>query len=134
MDKNIAAILRQDTKTIGVVFGDGFNQTKAYTYVSSESGIEVGDTVIVPNGSDDNYKLATVVRVDEDLEIEPNSSVAYRWIVCKVNFDNYANNLSRNKEIEKKLAGAYRTNARQAYAQQFLVGASEDVMALVNGK
>lgn len=134
MDKNIAAILRQDTKTIGVVFGDGFNQTKAYTYVTSESGIEVGDTVIVPSGSDDNYKLATVSRVDDDLEIEPNSTVAYRWIVCKVSFDSYANNLARNREIEKKLAGAYRTNARQAYAQQFLVGASEDVIALVNGK
>lgn len=134
MDKNIAAILRQDTRTIGVRFDESYgSSSKAYTYVTSVP-LEVGDTVVVPSGSDDNFKLATVCRVDNDLEIEPNSSIRYKWIVSKVDFDSHSKNMERNKEIERQLATAYRANARQAYAQQFLVGASPEVMALINGQ
>lgn len=134
MDKNIAAILRQDARTIGVQFDDGFGQkSKAYTYVTSVP-VAVNDTVVVPSGSEDNFKLATVCRVDSDLEIEPNSSTRFKWIVGKVDFDAYANNMERNKEIERHLATAYRANARQAYAQQFLAGASPEVVALINGQ
>jgi hypothetical protein len=133
MDKNIAAILREDTKTIGVAFNDNGYDSKAYTYVANFA-IEVGDTVVVPSGSDDNFKLASVVRVDDDLEIEPNSNVRYKWAVGKVDFESHFKNMERNKEIERQLATAYRSNARQAYAQQFLVGASPEVIALVKGK
>ena len=134
MDKNIAAILRQDARTIGVQFTDNLGSiSKAYTYVSSVP-VEVGDTVVVPSGSEDNFKLATVCRVDDDLEIEPNSSTRFKWIVGKVDFNAYSKNMERNKEIERQLSTAYRANARQAYVQQFLAGASQEVMALINGQ
>jgi hypothetical protein len=132
MDKNIAAILREDTKTIGVTFSENGFASKTYTYVANFP-VDVGDTVVVPSGSDDNFKLATVSRVDVDLEIEPSSSIRYKWAVSKVDFDSYTKNMERNKEIERQLATAYRSSARQAYAQQFLIGASPEVIALVKG-
>jgi hypothetical protein len=134
MDKNIAAILRKDTKTVGVTFDDTVNgRSKAYTYVT-HLDLAVGDTVIVPAGQDEYYKMATIARVDDDLEIEPNATTYYRWVVCKVDFNAHFQNMERNREIERQLATAYRTNARQAYAQQFLSGASPEVIALINGK
>ena len=134
MDKNIAAILREDTKTVKVTFSDNFDgvRSRPYTYVSSIA-LEVGDTVIVASGSESNYKMATVYSVDDDLEIEPNSTTKYKWIVAKVDFAAYERNMARNAEIEKLLAQTYRANARQAYAQQFLIGAAPEVMALVKG-
>jgi hypothetical protein len=132
MDKNIAAILREDARTIGVTFGDEFAGSKSYTYIT-DIALEVGDTVIVPSGSDDRFKMATVDRVDDDLEIQPNANMKYRWIAGKVDFAAYQRNMERNAEIEKLIAKTYRTNARQAYAQQFLVGAAPEVVALVKG-
>lgn len=134
MDKNIAAILRKDTRTIGVRFDDNFgNSSKEYTYVSC-AAVAVGDTVVVPSGSDDEFKLATVSRVDEDLEIEPNATVRYKWVVGKIDFDSYNQNIERNREIERQLSSVYRAHARQAYAQQFLAGVSPEVIELINGK
>jgi hypothetical protein len=134
MDKNIAAILREDAKTCAVQFAnnDGGSVSQPYTYVT-HLDLEPGDYVVVPAGGQDALKIAEVVRVDDDLEIEPNASVKYKWVVDVVNVKAARENRDRNAEIEKMLASSYRTNARQAYAQQFLSGADPKVLALVKG-
>jgi len=133
MDKNIAAILREDTTTVQVTFSDSVNgRSRPYTYISSIA-LEVGDTVIVASGSEENFKMATVHSVDKELDIEPNSTTKYKWIVGKVDLTAHKQNMARNAEIEKLLAKTYRVNARQAYAQQFLIGAAPEVVALVKG-
>lgn len=132
MDKNIAAILREDAKTCAVQFEDGGLVSQPYTYVT-HLDLKIGDCVVVPAGSKDALKIAEVVRVDDDLNIEPNASVKYKWVVDVVNVEAARENRDRNAEIEKMLASSYRTNARQAYAQQFLSGADPKVLALVKG-
>lgn len=135
MDKNIAAILREDTKTIAVKFTDdnGFSQSNAYTYIT-HLDLAVGDWVVVPSGPKDMLKICEVVAVDDDLEIEPNSDLKYKWVVDVIDVKAARENRDRNKEIESMLASTYRVNARQAYAQQFLSGADPKVLALVKGK
>lgn len=134
MDKNIAAILREDTKTITVQFinENGVTASRGYTYIT-HLDVSVGDFVVVPSGSNDMWKICEVVHVDEDLDIEPNSDIKYKWVIDVINTQASRDNQARNKEIENMLASSYRVNARQAYAQQFLSNADPKVLALVKG-
>jgi hypothetical protein len=133
MDKNIAAILREDTKTIKVQFNSENGTTsRDYTYVT-HLNVHIGSFVIVPTGNFDLWKIAEVVGVDDELNIEPNAEIKYKWVVDVVNTQSAKENQQRNKEIENMLAQSYHRNARQAYAQQFLSGADAKVLALVKG-
>ena len=133
MDKNIAAILREDAKTVSVQFpnNQGFTQS-SYTYIT-HLNVAVGDLVVVPAGKDNELKICEVTEVHEDFQIEPNADCKYKWIIDVVDIEAAQKNQQRNKEIESMLAASYRTNARQAYAHQFLAGADPKVLALVKG-
>lgn len=126
MDKNIAALLRADAKTVGVKFqaqDDGVTANrKTYTYVT-DIQFEEGDRAVVMVG--EVLKVVEVVRVDADLEIEPNSDVQYKWIVCKVDRAGFDANLEKNREIERTLAVAYRNNMRHSYTAQILAGVDD---------
>lgn len=129
MDKNIAAILREDTKTVKVVhFNDP--SCKGYTYVTNMA-LEPDDLVVVDSAG--ALKVAKVVQVDDDLEIQPNSTIKYKWVIDKIDTKPYNADMERNSEIERRLAGAYRQNARAAFAQQFLAGVDAENLALVKG-
>ena len=134
MDKNIAAILREDTKTIKVQFfnQDGVCAGPSYTYIT-HFDVKEGDCVVVPAGANDIFKVCEVSEVNEDLDIEPNCDIKYKWVVDVVNTNAAHANYQRNKEIESMLSSSYRVNARQAYANQFLVNADPKVLALVKG-
>lgn len=134
MDKNIAAILREDTKTISVQFiNENGATSRNYTYIT-HLDVVVGDFVVVPSGGHDMWKICEVTEVHEELNIEPNSDIKYKWVVDVINAQAARDNQARNKEIESMLAASYRVNARQAYAQQFLSGADPKVLALVKGE
>lgn len=133
MDKNIAAILREDTKTVSVAFlNENGTASRAYTYVT-HLDVKAGDFVVVPAGHHELWKIGEVLGVDEDLNIEPNADVKYKWVVSVIDAEAWRANHARNQEIEKMLTNSYRVNARQAYAQQFLTNADPKVLALVKG-
>jgi hypothetical protein len=133
MDKNIAAILREDTKTVSVAFlNENGTSSRAYTYVT-HLDVKAGDFVVVPAGQHELWKIGEVLGVDEDLNIEPNADVKYKWVVSVIDAEAWRENHVRNLEIEKMLTNSYRVNARQAYAQQFLTNADPKVLALVKG-
>lgn len=135
MDKNIAAILREDTRTISVQFvneNTGTISSRNYTYIT-HLDVKVGDFVVVPSGTHDLWKICEVTEVHEELDIEPNSDIKYKWVIDVIDKDGAHANQQRNKEIENMLAQSYHRNARQAYAQQFLTGADPRVLALVKG-
>lgn len=133
MDKNIAAILREDTKTVYVAFlNENGTSSRAYTYVT-HLDVKAGDFVVVPADQHELWKIGEVLGVDEDLNIEPNADVKYKWVVSVIDADAWRENHVRNQEIEKMLTNSYRANARQAYAQQFLTNADPKVLALVKG-
>lgn len=113
MDKNIAAFLREDAKTIGVRFfrkfdesrnynrttllGDDFELSKQeYTYIT-DIDVAVGDIVAVY--AMNTPTMAIVTRVDQDVDIPPNSDTEYRWVIQKLDFSSYMDNLTKNKII-----------------------------------
>jgi hypothetical protein len=159
MDKNIAALLREDTKTVHVSFdltvndfedlsdmpaskpagaprgtSTGARGPRLYSYVT-HLDVVPGDTVIVRAAGD--IKLAAVIRVDAEVEIEPNSSTRYEWVIDTVDFRSYEANASRNVEIERTVSEAYRNNMRRSFAQTILAGVDEErragLQALLSG-
>ena len=121
MDKNIAAILREDAKTIKVVF-EHVATAKRYTYVT-HLDVAPGDRVVVEARG--VMTVAYIDSVDVDLDIAPNSDVQIKWVVGKVDIASHVANEDRNDEIQKTLGKAYRSNARQQFAQLTLASVSD---------
>ncbi len=107
MDKNIVALVREDTKTVGVRFFpdcrikdtskglvtdedyDRYSRTvqgKEYTYVTTKQ-LKLGDLCLVFVG--ERPAVVEVTRVDETLEIEPNAAKEYKCIACVFNTAEY---------------------------------------------
>ncbi len=143
MDKNIAALMRQDTRTVRVGFElavddnadnwvdviNGFGKvsvqrpkapdSKLYTYVTHVP-LTVGDLVIVLAAG--TLKVAVVREVHDEVKIEPNSDIAYSWIVAKLDTSEWQATMVRNAELEKVVSDAYRVNLRRSFADQILAG------------
>lgn len=124
MDKNIAAILREDAHTVSVTFATDFEPDvpfggRCYTYVT-DVHLEAGDLVVVEVQSGTKLSLGRVVKVDDDLNIEPNSDIKYSWIVARVDTKTHSENMVRNAAIEKSIGSSYRKQMRRAMANQIL--------------
>lgn len=120
-EKNAAAMLRNDTKTLRVnILNPNAPSTgiKDYTYVT-HLNLEKDDVVVVP--ANNTFLLARVMEVDAEVQIQPNSDTVYKWVVAKVDFTAYEANMARNAEIDEVLRKSYQANARRSF-QQLLLG------------
>lgn len=131
-EKNAAAFLRNDTKTVGVRLMTESSPTKEYTYVTTQP-LAVDDIVVVPAVSDQNFVLAKVTRVDEKLAIEPRSGQKYKWVAAKVDLAAYQATLEANSKLEDMIADSYRKQAQVAYREQLLTlaGDNAELRALI---
>jgi len=136
MDKNIAALLRHDAKTIRVTFtpsrydneyiarnGGEKEQTKLYNYVT-HLDVKVGDQVLVEAAG--QMKVVTVVNVDDTVQVQPNAEYELRWVIMKIDLTEHEANMERNRKIEEAVADAYRANLRRSFAAQILSGVEGD--------
>lgn len=129
MDKNIAALLREDCRTIRVRFENdregqsGFS--KEYTYVTDLDSITVGDYVLVETSNRQLPRIASVSGVDQGVNITPNAEFRYSWVMAKIDLTQHQVNQERNLRIEASVAEAYKNNLRRSYAQQILSGVDE---------
>lgn len=156
-EKNIAALVREDTKTIGVRFYQGerdyksanksANQTdqwvdivdldtlvsglspKEYTYVT-HLDFKTGDLAIVKAAGE--LKVAYVSRVDEGCEIEPNLNVKFSWVVDRVNQDEYENQMNINKQLEDTVNKAYKQNVKNQFRSLVLGTIDSEAAAKIN--
>ena len=140
MEKNLAAFLREDTKTVGVRFiKDTFSTSteyqmtligtenveayplsnKEYTYIT-DLPLEVEDHVIV--FVHDAPKVAIVTRVDEAVNIAPKDNVEYKWIACRVDYSQYKENCQKNKQIAEFMSTSYRKNVKEQFREIVLAG------------
>jgi len=143
MDKNLVAFLDPTAYTIEVKFT---RSGKHYMYVANEShGVIIpGALVIVPVGNMDNgnarmvdvrelvgdqsyvdtafleFKVVEVVRVHDAVEIAPDSPVAYKWIVGKVDLGPWLELTKRNDELRMLAEDAYKRNLRKSFAERVL--------------
>ena len=141
MEKNLAAFLREDTKTVGVRFiKDNFEQNtsafqmtlvgtenveayslsnKEYTYIT-DLDLQVEDLAVV--FAQDTPKVVVVTRVDEAINIAPKDNVEYKWVACKVDLSAYKANCEKNREIAKFMSTAYRKNVKEQFRDIVLAG------------
>lgn len=150
MDKNIATFLREDTKTVGVRFiQDTFDKnsqdyravtllgsddyrlsTKVYTYVTDLELKEKDLVVVFAQGVP---KIVVVDRVDEEISIQPNDDVEYKWIVCKIDLTQYNENLMKNAEIVRTVGQSYKKNVRRQFQAMVTEGLEEaDLIKLLS--
>lgn len=141
-EKNIAYLVREDTKTIGVRFyrdDPGAAQTetkllgdlsvKEYTYVT-HLDFKVSDLAVVrANGT---VKVVYVSRVDEGCEIEPNQSIKYSWVIDKVDSEDYEKQMAINEELEATVNKAYRKNVKQQFRQLVMGSIDTETAARIN--
>ena len=146
MEKNIAAMMREDVRLISVMFeqkqalmdnefqgyqppsmGRGIASAKAYDYLTNLD-VKVGDTVVVVVAQ---TKLVTgyVVAVGELGDIPADKPSKFKWVVQKVDLTAYTANEELNANIEQTVAEAYRTNLRRSFAQQILGSCNEETQA-----
>ena len=70
-------LVNDQIKTVGVAF-DPFG--KVYTYLTILD-LKEGQEVIVGTSNDNRLQVVTVVRVDEDPNIDPKSQIKYGWVL-----------------------------------------------------
>lgn len=140
-EKNIAALVREDTYTIKVRFFQEFDNKPlahehvtllgeelrpsrtAYTYVSSIPDIKVNDYVVVY--AQGVPKLVIVTEVSTSVEIELNDTKKYSWVVCKVDFGLYMQEMAKNMVIENTVSKAYKNNVRRQFKNMILANLDE---------
>jgi hypothetical protein len=141
-EKNIAAFLRDDAKTITVRFindkfkGERSNETLlgvdwelspiAYTYVT-DLDFAKGDLAIVYAVG--VLKVVLVEEVHDGVEIEPNDSTHYKWVVSKLDMAPYMANIKKNSEITSTVTHAYKQNLKQQFRSVVLANISEEAKA-----
>lgn len=145
MDKNIAALMREDTKTVSVRFFQDCNQNevmqdsnineslglgsnarlspKLYTYVTNFD-LKIGDFCVV--FVEGMLRCVVVETIDKDCAIEPNSSIQYKWIAAKVDMSAHIENFEKNKQITDLVANAYKKNVRAQFSQLLLASMDDD--------
>jgi hypothetical protein len=133
---NVAALLREDTRTIAVAFPKGVdypNQALAegsmvdieefdkryYAYVT-DFDLKEGDAVLVEAAG--SIKVAIVCKVDDTVKIDPGLQYELRWVIQKLDFSHHQENLIKNEEIKGLVQQAYQRNLRRSFAQQLLAG------------
>jgi len=133
MERNIPALLDESARTIHVKYqhegkdGDS-SEYPSYTYVTNIKDIKAGDYVVVPTaprsklitGSGPRLSVALVVLVDDDVNIEPNSDMQYKWAIQRIDVDSYNALMARNKAIEDHVNSAYKSNIPQSFANTVL--------------
>ena len=89
----LAAMLIDGIKTVECVFE---GSDKRYTY-KTILDLKVGDKVVV-NAPGNNFKIIDVVKIDNAPKLDINASFSYKWIVQKIDTEQYE---SLNKAEEK---------------------------------
>lgn len=150
-EKNIAALLREDAKTVKVSFSlireNSSIEGKHIPEEERAPAMEVLESMGVRNSGSTDFKLysyvtdldvspfdvvlveaagqlkaATVIDVDSEVVVEPGSEFALRWVVQKLDFSAYQSNMQRNQEIERLVQDAYKANLRRSFRAQILSG------------
>ena len=134
MEKNLAALIRDDAKTIKVQFG----QTgKVYTYVT-HLDVKIGDHVVVPTSDENRYSVAEVKAIDDKCNIDQGSDLEYKWVIHVFNLEDHLLNEARNRQIEELVADATRTSMRRTFLENILAGVEpekrKEIEAVVSSK
>lgn len=144
MTKQIAALLRDDLTTVNVVFlrevrdeedlrlrpnkpttppiirRREVKESEPYTFkVLKEDAQHIveGDYCVVDTAA--GLRVAKVVEVHNEPQIDPDSDIDYRWFVAKIDVLRHHAILDHERALEKQVLQAERTVKRKSMIEQF---------------
>lgn len=99
---------------------------QTYTYKCHFECI-VGDLVILPPSSEGKLpSIGTVVRVDDEPELNFESDIEYKWAVARVDFSQYDQVMSSEKKMVKVLREGEKQAARKRLLESYQLALPED--------
>lgn len=131
MERNIAALLREDARTVQVTFRvtePDDDAHKLYTYIT-HLPCKPGDLAVADVSG--HFRVVRIVSCDDGVALEPGDTVNYNWLISIIDLDAAKANADRNAQIESMVAEAYKTNLRRSFSQQILSGLTDDAKASV---
>lgn len=134
---HLITLLQKGYTTVDVKFsGDGSSRSQKYTYKVSDAiakTLALGDQVVVPaRGA---FKVAFVVEVHAEPQIDVKAPYSLGWVVQKVDHTAYDDQVAREKEAVKMLEQAERKKAQEDALDALLGNVNrEELMRLINGE
>ena len=144
---HLVSLLQEGYKTIGVVFSaapqaqpididiepifpSARNARQAgpqvYTYKCHFECMP-GDLVILPPSSEGKLpSIGTVVRVDDEPELNFESGIEYTWAVARVDFSQYEQIIGSEKKMIKILRDGEKQAARKRLLESYQLSLPED--------
>lgn len=91
--------------TISVFFDDS---RRLYTYkVKKSVELKVGDLVAVCRDKNiNNVSLCHVAEIHEEIQIDFDSNIDYKWIIQKIDFDSYLAQVAMDEKANKTIKQA----------------------------
>lgn len=89
--------------------------SQTYTFkVSHELAktLKNGDSVVIPHHGDEGYAIAKVWAVHQTAQIDYNSRVDYKWIVQRVDAEQYLENIAREANFRHMLEESEKARKR----------------------
>lgn len=85
---------------------------RLFTYLlPNEIQVSKGDVLVVPEST--TFSLARVVHVDDVPQLNLDRADIYKWVVSRVEFNNYNALVKRDEEIARAVAQAEHTRMRE---------------------
>lgn len=143
---HLVSLLQEGYKTIGVVYsaqpveqyddhpfapvrGQTHGQhagSKVYTF-KTFFDCKLGDVVILPPSSEGKLpSMGTVVRVDDEPELNFESEIEYKWAMAKLDTIAYDQVMEREKELVKMLRASEKKQQRDRLLASYQLTLPED--------
>lgn len=139
---HLVSLLQEGYVTIGVIFAAGqpqdydqpwlgdrsqqLPQAKVYTYKCHFS-CKSGDLVILPPSAEGKLpSIGTVVRVDDEPELNFESGIEYKWAIARIDTQAYDIVMVREKELIKMLREQEKKQQRQKLLESYQLALPDD--------
>ena len=135
-NNHMKELLLNNFQTIGVQF-QGCHNGVTYTYKAPKdmefnSKSDENDFVVVV--TNDGIKVAEVVRVDAEPDIDLSLGVNYKWIVGKIDFTEYKEMVEKDKKADSLLIELEKRELHNRVKKEFLGELSADEIKLLESE
>lgn len=113
---NALAFILKNVRTVVINF-QGYQND--YSYLTCDQSIKVGDAVVVehtPKSKPELTRLsvAVVVNTYEFPNLDLNLGITYKWVIQKINFDDYSQKRDREELLHTMMQNAARRKVSEA--------------------
>lgn len=145
---HLVSLLQEGYTTIGVIFAadhPSYHESKSdevppwngqpqarsampqvYTYKCHFECVP-GDLVILPPHQNNKLpSIGTVVRIDEEPELNFEAGIEYKWAVGRVDMKAYTDILAREKDLIKMLRDSEKRSQREKLLQSYQLSLPDD--------